>query len=144
MKTSKAPKLILFALLAISAMPFVQAQFVSVLPIFADWSPSQLILALMYTTPAWTVAVLVFIQDSFRAEAMQEAPAGSLRSAARLGLLGLLTTSIALAINPVAGAASLSSLTALALSGGAVGLLCGGLLWPLLHHRQTPQPTAQH
>lgn len=144
MKTSKASKLVLFALLAVSAMPFAQAQLVSVLPTYADWHPTQLTLILMYTTPAWAVAVLVFVQDSFRAEAMQETPAGPLRSAARLGLLGLLTTSIALAINPVAGTVSLRSLAGLALCGAAVGLLCGGLLWPPLHHRQTPQPTAQH
>lgn len=96
-------------------------------------------LVMMYATPAWAVAVLIFIQDGFRAEAMQEPPATPVASAIRLGLLGLLSNAIALAINPVVTAVSLQSLLYLSLAGALTGLACGGLLWPALRHRQADQ-----
>ena len=131
--------IVVMMILAICALPLLQMELAGSTKAFADWTQTQLILAILYTTPAWAAAVLIFILDSYRAEAMQEHPASWLKSAMQLGALGLLTSVIALVINPVVQEVSLTSLLYLALAGTGVGLICGGLFWPLLSNTRPPQ-----
>lgn len=131
--TSTKPRLILFAIVMISALPLLQALLVSTHVTFSHWRTTQLALILMYSTPAWATAVLIFILDAFRADAMQESAITWHRCALRLAGLGLLITVIALAINPVVKELSMQSLVYLGMLSPVLGFAGGALFWLLTY-----------
>lgn len=130
MQTSKT-RLALFVLIAIAALPTLQSLVVDMSPIFTHWQTTQLTLILMYTTPAWAAAVLIFIQESYRAEVLQDRPITWPRCGFRLAGLGLLTTVIALAVNPVVQELTTRSVVYLGMISPALGFAGGALFWLL-------------